>query len=55
MIFKHSIASNWVGFALTDCTMIPKYKRPVAPVAPQFTSGAETNAAPAAAVTYTDS
>jgi multidrug efflux system outer membrane protein len=35
--------------ALTGCTMIPKYERPAAPVAPQFPGTAATNAAPAAA------
>jgi len=35
--------------ALTGCTMIPKYERPAAPVAPQFPGTTATNAAPAAA------
>jgi multidrug efflux system outer membrane protein len=38
--------------ALTGCTMIPKYARPVAPVAPQFPGTTATNAAPASEILW---
>jgi multidrug efflux system outer membrane protein len=47
-IFK-TILISCAALVVTGCTMIPKYERPLAPVATQFPGGVETNAAPAAA------
>jgi len=40
------------ALALTGCTMIPQYERPVAPVAAQFPETTATNAAPASEILW---
>ena len=42
------------ALALSGCTMIPKYERPVAPIAAQYSGSTETNATAAAEVSWRD-
>ncbi len=42
------------ALALSGCTMIPKYERPVAPIAAQYSSSTETNVPAAAEISWRD-